>query len=293
MTSTEFSFVVLKTTGNLNCLRHVEWRAILRWFHQFPSERTIDVACGPGILTLQIARRGKWILGVDISGESIRLGKSIASDTHLPCAFSVQDATGLACSRNRFDAAICSSALQNMKDPSSVVREMNRVLKLGGRVILTCDSLSFGMPTELALAHARRGKVLQYFGREELQSLLEDSGFTVTRARYLLNSNFSDMIFRIGVRQLWAGWLWIVVSLLAYPFCLLSDVVSRQHDAGHTILMEATKSSEVRNTWAQGSVGTTGYATDASTSRGLVGYSRPTNQPGPRDTAMSCGPKEI
>lgn len=68
--------------------------------------RTLDIGCGPGRHSLELARRGIRTVGVDISAEFIRHANREAARDKLPATFLVADARELMFDRE-FDGAIC------------------------------------------------------------------------------------------------------------------------------------------------------------------------------------------
>ncbi|MGI8827194.1 MAG: class I SAM-dependent methyltransferase [Chloroflexota bacterium] len=71
-----------------------------------PGARILDVGCGPGRHSLELARRGFHPVGADISQGFIDVAKGRASDEGLNAEFLVADARDLRFD-NEFDAAIC------------------------------------------------------------------------------------------------------------------------------------------------------------------------------------------
>jgi trans-aconitate methyltransferase len=94
------------------------------------GERILDIGCGTGHLTAQIASSGARVLGIDRSPEMV----SAARDAYPHLQFEVADARDL-----RFDdefAAVFSNAtLHWILEPELVVRNVCRALRLGGRFV--------------------------------------------------------------------------------------------------------------------------------------------------------------
>lgn len=127
-----------------------------------PGGISIDIGCGAGRLCVELARRGADIvLGVDKSVRMIEACSAIvcasnnefgfefsASKTgtnsgSIPsyglqnCLFSVMRAEALACCDASVDFLICANVLHRVKDPSRLLLEIRRVLKPGGRALMT------------------------------------------------------------------------------------------------------------------------------------------------------------
>ncbi|MFL6414376.1 MAG: class I SAM-dependent methyltransferase [Bryobacteraceae bacterium] len=96
-----------------------------------PGERVLDVGCGTGQLTQQIADRGADVLGVDASPEMI--GQARQNFPRL--RFALQDAASMAFD-GEFDAVFSNAALHWILDAERAADSMARALRTGGRLVL-------------------------------------------------------------------------------------------------------------------------------------------------------------
>ena len=118
---------------------------------------------------------------------------------------------------------------------------MNRVLKLNGRVVLTTDSFTYPIEDELKEMHREIAYVVNYYTHEKLKERFEIAGIEMNRSKYLLNSRITSFIFKIGIELRWSGILWLVISFIAYPLCLVSDRLFGMKDRGYTLIAEGRK----------------------------------------------------
>ena len=104
------------------------------------GERVLDVACGTGLITFEAAAavgpRGK-VLGVDLSGQMIEIAsqqalRRQADNVH----FARMDAEQLELPDASVDVALCALGLMYVPDPAQALREMRRVLRPGGRMVI-------------------------------------------------------------------------------------------------------------------------------------------------------------
>lgn len=93
-----------------------------------PGEQVLDLGCGDGALTLQIARRGARVLGVDSSAELLAQANARGLETRR------MDGQALSFSAE-FDAVFSNAALHWMGDHDAVVEGVRRALKPGGRFV--------------------------------------------------------------------------------------------------------------------------------------------------------------
>lgn len=100
------------------------------------QSQILDVGCGPGVLTAEVARRysNAEIIGLDISPQRLEYATQQTSleNLHFQCA----NSTHLPFPDNSFDLVYSRFMLEYLSDPLSAVSEMVRVCKPGGRVIL-------------------------------------------------------------------------------------------------------------------------------------------------------------
>jgi trans-aconitate methyltransferase len=95
-----------------------------------PGEQILDIGCGTGHLTAQIANSGAIVTGIDRSPEMIRQARG----SYPRLSFKVMDATALEFPE-KFDAVFSNAALHWIKEPEKVVRGISAVLKPGGRFV--------------------------------------------------------------------------------------------------------------------------------------------------------------
>ncbi|MBI5869798.1 MAG: methyltransferase domain-containing protein [Actinobacteria bacterium] len=154
-----------------------------------PGERALDVGCGTGAFTLELARRGAAATGVDRSESMVSLARSLAAQDGLQATFTVADAESLPFPDSEFDLVIAVTVLCFAGDPGRLLRESLRVLKPDGRLVIgELNSLS-------PWAWWRRAKRrfvkssfagARFFSPNELGALLRENGFQIEGLRTLL-----------------------------------------------------------------------------------------------------------
>ena len=103
-----------------------------------PGTQVLDLGCGDGTTALPIARRGADVLGVDISTNLVAAGNRRAKDEHLAnLRFQHGDATNLHELADRsFDLVVSIFGAMFAPKPFDVAKEMVRVTKPGGRIVM-------------------------------------------------------------------------------------------------------------------------------------------------------------
>jgi len=95
-----------------------------------PGERILDLGCGTGHLTAQIAATGAKVVGIDRSPEMIQQ----AHEKYPALCFEVMDARELAFPV-RFDAVFSNAMLHWIKEPELVITGIAKALRPGGRFV--------------------------------------------------------------------------------------------------------------------------------------------------------------
>lgn len=98
--------------------------------------KVLDVGCGTGEMAEQLMRRGYEAWGLDIAAPMIRRARDrCASDR-----FEVADLEHLPFADDTFDAAVCLGVIEYLDTDERALRELWRVLKPGGRVVVSTPS---------------------------------------------------------------------------------------------------------------------------------------------------------
>jgi ubiquinone biosynthesis O-methyltransferase len=148
--------------------------------------RALDVGCGDGELALELWERGAEVTGVDASPEMIEAARLRAKSRTAPIAFEVGAAEQLPFESERFDIIVAVTILCFVQNAAPVFREMARVLRPGGRLIIG----ELGKWSSWAAARRIRawaGSALwrraRFRTQRELRSLAENAGLSVETVR--------------------------------------------------------------------------------------------------------------
>lgn len=158
-----------------------------------PDDDLLEVGCGSARLMAEQASAVRYIAGLDISGIQVemarkRLAQRIAAGT----AEIVQgDATTLPWPDGRFSVVGSLNCLKFVPDPAKALREMHRVLRPGGRLVVTIDKL-------IRIGHSQdRSGEIDQFGQwqwsvDAARRMVEEAGFA--------DVSVADMPTRLGLQ---------------------------------------------------------------------------------------------
>jgi demethylmenaquinone methyltransferase/2-methoxy-6-polyprenyl-1,4-benzoquinol methylase len=119
------------TNTVLSAGRDRYWRKATRSALEIgPGDRVLDLAAGTSVSTVELQRSGAWCLAADFSVGMLHAGWQ----RRVPKV--AADATRLAFADGVFDAVTISFGLRNVVDPSAGLREMARVTRPGGRLVV-------------------------------------------------------------------------------------------------------------------------------------------------------------
>jgi ubiquinone/menaquinone biosynthesis C-methylase UbiE len=115
-------------------VRNYERELLLDLLSPKPEEVILDAGCGTGVFTRDFLAAGSKVTGLDISLPMLR--RATQKSRGFPLRLVVADMTALPFPQNFFDKVVSVTALEFIKDGGSAVRELFRVTKVGGAVVV-------------------------------------------------------------------------------------------------------------------------------------------------------------
>lgn len=152
------------------------------------GEHWLDAGCGSGTLTRWLAGRGAKANGVDGAPEMIRVAKAQAQGYEDSLQFQVANVGALPFPDGSFDGVLCSSVLEYAEDPGDYLREIARVTRVGGCLLISVPNAEsvvrmglriafqltsmIGRPRPQYMAHSHH-----QYSRPQFSALLRSHGY--------------------------------------------------------------------------------------------------------------------
>jgi SAM-dependent methyltransferase len=193
-----------------------------------PVSRVLDAGCGDGVYCEWLTQQGVFVVGVDISPRILALARSnVAIRGNAAAArFGAGNLERLPLASESFDAAICIQVVEHLLDARAGLAELHRVLRHGGRLVISTDNRNNIVTRSLSLPVRVLRRLLRLrnweppfphrdFRVAEFAALISEAGFRIEWTetfRFSLTSSLSR------IRLLTALLDWIEAKLIHLPY---------------------------------------------------------------------------
>ncbi|KPI19082.1 Methyltransferase type 11 [Actinobacteria bacterium OK074] len=190
------------------------------------GKRLIDVGCGIGTPALRVASRtGAEVVGITVSGKQVERATKSAEAEGLTgqVRFELADAMHMPFPDGSFDSAYALESIIHM-DRETALREIARVIRPGGRIVLTDVYDRIPAPEgQPSLMHflAQAWMMSPLIGRDDYPALAEATGLRLVEA-----TDISEQV-------LWRTLRMIAQQMRTEQPVLVPDQIVEQIDAGH------------------------------------------------------------
>ena len=148
-----------------------------------PGERVLDLGCGAGRFVAALRDAGAEPVGVEIAAAALERARRNVPGADLRL---VEPDGSLPLGHGEVDLVWCSEVLEHVPDTVGFLTEARRVLKPGGRILVTVPDHGVARRTAIAIARHERhydplGQHLRFYTRRSLADALEATGFASAR----------------------------------------------------------------------------------------------------------------
>jgi ubiquinone/menaquinone biosynthesis C-methylase UbiE len=157
--------------------------SIVRMARPTASDTVLDVACGPGLLVCALARRVRQATGIDLTPAMLEQARRTQQEQGLTnVAWAQGDVRALPYDEGTFDIVTCRFAFHHFTEPLKVLREMRRVCRPGGRVVVA-DSAPAAAKADAfnAMEKMRDPSHTRALPTEDLMALFGEAGLAEPR----------------------------------------------------------------------------------------------------------------
>lgn len=217
-----------------------EYREIQRAARRDRSHRVLDIGCGHGLQTRLMATQAAEVVGIDVGEGAIGWCESLRAKGRdgERCQFlhtSIEDAQFPG---DSFDRVMSVCVLEHIPDDISVLTECFRVLKPGGQLIFSVDSLATITDEHLKQVHQDLYHVCRHYSAEEIREKLTRVGFADVKVRPLLGSAISSRWFASAITR---GFRYRYSEAIVRYWLLRIVEALRNPDKGIYLLITAKK----------------------------------------------------
>jgi len=184
----------------------VEREAVFGLLQPTPGERILDVGCGTGRYALELASRGVDAVGVDPSVAMLAVATARCAPNGNP-AYVRGIAEHLPFASEAFDALICVTTLEFVRDVDAALLEAARVTKTGGRLVLGVLNARGPWAARRRRSQDAVWKSARFFSRAEIEEQLQPFGDVRSRVAVYPPPQLSgapqpvlSMVERLGAR---------------------------------------------------------------------------------------------
>ena len=215
----------------------------------------MDIGSGEGIFYYELGRRGIKLNGIDYSLEALRNMREKLQAAHVELLVCNANAQKLPFKKRSFDQIICLDVLEHLPDAQAALKEMSRVLRKHGVIIITVPNELYLTKPVLPINFKEHLKVIGHetagFGYQQLKAMLEKEGFRIVRHEYYLKffgRIMTELTFWLigGRRMLRArkqmykySYLAFLAFTLTYPVMFLDELLPNRD--GGMLAVKAVK----------------------------------------------------
>lgn len=176
-----------------NALKIYEFELVVEGVPLGEKHHALDLGCGSGVQTQLLAQYGPKVIGVDLGEKYIRNATRALKWSHVRnrVKFLCGTLEGLKLPSGSLDYVFSFSVLEHISNLEEVLHELGRIVKPGGEIHATVDTLSNIDDAEVIEKHRKAYAVQQYFHPEQLREMLRFAGFEMFHHRYILASDLA------------------------------------------------------------------------------------------------------
>lgn len=172
---------------------------IVQWAGAGPEDTVLDVACGPGLLACAFARVAKHATGIDMTPAMLEQARKTQQEQGLMnLSWQQGDVYSLPFPPDQFSIVSSRFVFHHLQDPLSALREMDRVCKSGGKVVVADMSPHPEKAAALNAAELLRDPShIRAMPQDELRGLFQQASLATPQLfNYRMEGELEDLLTR-------------------------------------------------------------------------------------------------
>jgi 2-polyprenyl-3-methyl-5-hydroxy-6-metoxy-1,4-benzoquinol methylase len=190
--------------------------------HCSSGSSLLDVGCGCGDISLELAHRGYDVVGIDLEPVRIKNANALAKKHGKGEMFFCKRFRDFE-SSNRFDAVLMGEVLEHFDNPVDVLMEVKKVLLPGGIVIITTPNmpglhnrLKFGL---LGVFPDNNPEHKYYFDHRRFKSVTSKAGFNIASFETCFTNLLMRGFITTHIENILLGWYSILFKKSGDTLC--------------------------------------------------------------------------
>jgi ubiquinone/menaquinone biosynthesis C-methylase UbiE len=221
--------------------RDREYNGLKRMLDLRCTDNLLDVGSGDGFWTARFAAHCAKVTGLEPDEGMLGLARDLYQRSNVE--YVRGSAESIPYPSSTFDKVVSVSCLEHFGDPLQGLREMARVLKPGGRLAISVDSLlTENSPPSFRQWHTHRHFVTHYFNHEDLLGMMKSVGLRceTERTKHLFRSRLAARIRQVFIRR---PRLLLPLFPLLYGIVRMADHMTNDMH-GQIIIVTATREAD-------------------------------------------------
>jgi ubiquinone/menaquinone biosynthesis C-methylase UbiE len=173
-------------------------RRIVERAEAHADDRSLDVACGPGLLVCAFAKIVKHATGIDLTPAMLEQARRLENEQPLHnVTWTLGDVTSLPYRDREFSIVTSRFAFHHLPEPRAALKEMLRVCQQGGRIVVA-DTAPAAPKADAfnAMERLRDPSHTRALPPEELRSLFAQEGLAPRLEMYRLPGDLDSLLAR-------------------------------------------------------------------------------------------------
>jgi ubiquinone/menaquinone biosynthesis C-methylase UbiE len=172
---------------------------IVQWAGATPEDTVLDVACGPGLLACAFARVAKHATGIDMTPAMLEQARKAQQEQGLQnVSWQPGDVYSLPFPQDYFSIVSSRFVFHHLQDPLAALKEMKRVCKAGGKIVVADMAPHPAKADALNAAELLRDPShVRGMPEDELRGLFAQVGLDAPQVNnYRMESEIEDLLSR-------------------------------------------------------------------------------------------------